>query len=132
MKTTRKQITFDLSQEALEAHYPRGERARSEHHYRKAYQDIRRFMEKQGFAWRQNSVYVSDAPMTTMDIVLLSQQMAESLPWMRLCVKEITATDIGAQYSLLGLLRDHTPPAELLPPPVRRGRQKNRKAMQER
>ena len=36
MKTTRKQITFDLSQEALEAHYPRGERARSEHHYRKA------------------------------------------------------------------------------------------------
>ena len=116
MKTTRKQITFDLSQEALEAHYPRGERARSEHHYRKAYQDIRRFMEKQGFAWRQNSVYVSDAPMTTMDIVLLSQQMAESLPWMRLCVKEITATDIGAQYSLLGLLRSDTPPAELLPP----------------
>ena len=115
MKTTRKQITFDLSQEALEAHYPRGERARSEHHYRKAYQDIRRFMEKQGFAWRQNSVYVSDAPMTTMDIVLLSQQMAESLPWMRLCVKEITATDIGAQHSLLGLLRSDKPPAELLP-----------------
>ena len=115
MKTTRKQITFDLSQEALEVYYPRSERARSEHHYRKAYQDIRRFMEKQGFAWRQNSVYVSDAPMTTMDVVLLSQQMAETLPWMRLCVKEITATDIGARHSLLGLLRSDTPPAELLP-----------------
>ena len=116
MSTTRKQITFDLSQEALEAHYPRGERAQSEHHYRKAYQDIRRFMEKQGFMWRQNSVYVSEAPMTTMDIVLLSQLMAEKLPWLRLCVKEITATDIGAQYSLLGLLRSDALSAELLPP----------------
>ena len=115
MSMTRKQITFDLSQEALEAYYPRGERAQSEHHYRKAYQDIRRFMEKQGFAWQQNSVYVSDAPMTTMDVVLLSQRMAEGLPWMRLCVKEITATDIGARYSLLGLLRSDAPPAELLP-----------------
>ena len=113
---TRKQITFDLSQEALEAHYPRGERVRSEHHYRKAYQDIRRFMEKQGLTWRQNSVYVSAEPMTTMDVVLLSQRMGEQLPWMRLCVKEITATDIGAQYSLLGLLRSDAPPAELLPP----------------
>lgn len=112
---TRKQIAFDLSQEALEAHYPRGERAQSEHHYRKAYQDIRRFMEKQGLTWRQNSVYVSAEPMTTMDVVLLSQRMGEQLPWMRLCVKEITATDIGAQYSLLGLLRSDAPPAELLP-----------------
>lgn len=115
MSQSRKQITFDLSQEALETYYPRGERAQSEYHYRKAYQDIRRFMEKQGFAWQQNSVYVSEVPMTTMDVVLLSQRMAESLPWMRLCVKEITATDIGARYSLLGLLRSDAPPAELLP-----------------
>lgn len=115
MSQSRKQITFDLSQEALEAHYPRGERAQSEYHYRKAYQDIRKFMEKQGLTWRQNSVYVSAEPMTTMDVVLLSQRMAEKLPWMRLCVKEITATDIGAQYSLLGLLRSDSPPAELLP-----------------
>ena len=72
-------------------------------------------MEKQGFTWRQNSVYVSAEPMTTIDVVLLSQRMGEQLPWMRLCVKEITATDIGAQYSLLGLLRSDSPPAELLP-----------------
>lgn len=116
MSQSRKQITFDLSQEALEAHYPRGERAQSEHHYRKAYQDIRRFMEKQGFTWRQNSVYVSATPMATMDVVLLSQRMGEQFPWMRLCVKEITATDIGARYSLLGLLRSDALPAELLPP----------------
>lgn len=96
-------------------HYPHGERAQSGHHYRKAYPDIRRFMEKQGFAWRQSSMYVSETPMTTMDVVLPCQRMAETLPWMRLGVKEITAADIGAQHSLLGFLRSDTPPAELLP-----------------
>ena len=115
MGMSQKQISFDLSQKTLEVHYPRGEWAQSELHYRKAYQGIRKFKEKQGFAWRKNSVYVSEAPMITMDTVLVSQRMAETLPWMRPCVKEIMATDIGAQYSLLGLLRSDTPPAELLP-----------------
>lgn len=120
MSESRKQITFDLSQDALERYYPQSERAQSEQYYRKAYQDIRRFMEKQGFAWQQHSIYVSEAPMTTMDVVLLSQRMAERFPLMRLCVKEITATDIGAQYSLLGLLRSDAAPAELLPPVPRK------------
>ena len=52
---------------------------------------------------------------------------SEELPWLRQCVKEITATNIGARHSLLGLLRSDTPPAELLPPPVAKGRQKKRK-----
>ncbi len=89
-------------------------------------------METNGFERRQYSVYVSTEKLTALDVALLTQKMAEQLPWLRHCVREITATNIGARHSLLGLLRDHTPPAELLPPPVRRGRQKNRKAMQER
>ena len=60
----------------------------------------------------------------------ISRRVAEKLPWLRLCVKEITATDIGAQYSLLGLLRGHVPPAELLPPPMAKGRQKKRKVLE--
>ena len=94
----RKQITFDLSQEALEAHYPRGERAQSEYHYRKAYQDIRRFMEKQGFMWRQNSVYVSEAPMTTMDIVLLSLLRAD---WFRECAASCVWEDENGEEDVL-------------------------------
>ena len=95
---SRKQITFDLSQDAL----------------------------------RQYSVYVSTEELTALDVAVLTQRMAEELPWLRHCVREITATNIGARHSLLGLLRSDAPPAELLPPSVRRERQKSRKAMQER
>ena len=72
-------------------------------------------------------MYVSTAELATLDVVLLTQKMAEQLPWLRHCVREITATNIGARHSLLGLLRSDTPPAELLPPPVAKGRQKKRK-----
>ena len=127
MGITRKQITFDLNQESLELHYPRSERAQSEYYYRKAYQDIRKFMDSHGFVWQQSSVYISQEPMTTMDVVLLSQRMAEELPWLKLCVKEITDTDIGAQHSLLGLLRSEIQATEILPSPPAKGHLKRKK-----
>ena len=127
MGTSRKQIAFDLNQESLELHYPRSERAQSDYYYRKAYQDIRRFMSSYDFAWQQNSVYVSKGPMTTMDVVLLSQRMAEELPWLKLCVKEITATDIGTQHSLLGLLCSEIQATEILPYPPATGRSQRKK-----
>ena len=123
----RKQITFDLSQEALRQHYPRKETDRDPQFFKRAYKDIQRFMETNGFERRQYSVYVSTEELTALDVAVLTQRMAEELPWLRHCVREITATNIGARYSLLGLLRSDTPPAELLPPPVAKGRQKKRK-----
>ena len=127
MGMSRKEITFDLSQEALRKHYPRKETAQDPQFFKRAYKDIRRFMEANGFERRQYSVYVSRSELTALDVAVLTQRMAEQLPWLRLCVKEITAANIGARHSLLGLLRDHVPPAELLPPPVPGERQKKRK-----
>ncbi len=127
MGMTRKEITFDLSQEALRQHYPRKETAQDPQFFKRAYKDIRRFMDANGFDRRQYSVYVSRSELTALDVAVLTQRMAEQLPWLRLCVKEITAANIGARHSLLGLLRGHVPPAELLPPPVPGERQKKRK-----
>ena len=127
MGMTRKEITFDLSQEALRKHYPRKETAQDPQFFKRAYKDIRRFMEANGFERRQYSVYVSRAELTALDVAVFTQRMAEQLPWLRLCVKEITAANIGARHSLLGLLRDHAPPVELLPPPVPKEQQKKRK-----
>ena len=127
MGMTRKEITFDLSQEALRKHYPRKETAQDPQFFKRAYKDIRRFMDANGFDRRQYSVYVSRSELTALDVAVLTQRMAEQLPWLRLCVKGITAANIGARHSLLGLLRDHVPPAELLPPPVPGERQKKRK-----
>ena len=113
---TQKEITFDLSQEALRQHYPHKETAQDPQFFKRAYKDIRRFMEASGFERRQYSVYVSAGALTTLDVILLAQRMAEELPWLRQCVKEITATNIGARHSLLGLLRSDALPAEPLPP----------------
>ena len=127
METSRKEITFDLSQEALRQHYPHKETAQDPQFFKRAYKDIRRFMEASGFERRQYSVYVSAEALTTLDVALLAQRMAEELPWLRQCVKEITATNIGARHSLLGLLRSDALPAEFLPPPPKE-RQKKKTA----
>lgn len=124
---SRKQITFDLSQDALRQHYPRKETAQDPQFFKRAYKDIQRFMEASGFERRQYSVYVSAEKLTALDVAVLTQRMAEEMPWLRQCVKEITATNIGARHSLLGLLRSDAPPIELLPQTVPMGRQKGQK-----
>ena len=128
MGLSRKEITFDLSQEALKRHYPHKETAQDPQFFKRAYKDIQRFMDANGFDRRQYSVYVSRSELTALDVAVLTQQMAEQLPWLRQCVKDITVTNIGARHSLLGLLRSDAPPVELLPPPVPKEQQKKRKA----
>ena len=116
MGMTRKQISFDLSQDALKRYYPHKQTGQDSQFFKRAYKDIRRFMEANGFERRQYSVYVSLQQRTSLDVALLAQRMGETLPWLRLCVKDITVTNIGARHSLLGLLRSDALSAELLPP----------------
>ncbi len=116
MGMTRKQISFDLSQDALKRYYPHKEAGQDSQFFKRAYKDIRRFMEANGFERRQYSVYVSLQQRTSLDVALLAQRMGEALPWLRLCVKDITVTNIGARHSVLGLLRSDALSAELLPP----------------
>ena len=116
MGMTRKQISFELSQDALKRYYPHKETGQDSQFFKRAYKDIRRFMEANGFERRQYSVYVSLQQRTSLDVALLAQRMGEALPWLRLCVKDITVTNIGARHSLLGLLRSDALSAELLPP----------------
>ena len=99
MGMTRKQISFDLSQDALKRYYPHKETGQDSQFFKRAYKDIRRFMEANGFERRQYSVYVSLQQRTSLDVALLAQRMGEALPWLRLCVKDITVTNIGARHN---------------------------------
>ena len=92
----RKQITFDLCQEALKKYYP--------HSLTQAYYDIRRFMESHGFEHRQTSAYVS------LDVVSLAEQLAMALPWLSRCVNEIDVANIGVQHSLKKVLENASRP----------------------
>ena len=99
MGMTRKQISFDLSQDALKRYYPHKETGQDSQFFKRAYKDIRRLMEANGFERRQYSVYVSLQQRTSLDVALLAQRMGETLPWLRLCVKDITVTNIGARHN---------------------------------
>ena len=87
MGMSRKQITFDLSQDALRQHYPRKETGRDPQFFKRAYKDIQKFMEASGFERRQYSVYVSADKLTALDVAVLTQRMAEQFPWLRHCVR---------------------------------------------
>lgn len=125
MGNSRKQITFDLNQEALRQWYPHQEPATDPQYYKRAYKDIQRFMSDNGFERRQRSVYVSTEELSALDIVSLMQRMAGQLPWLGRCAECVDTTDIGTQHSLLGLLCSEMRAAEVLPPvPVRARRRK--------
>jgi virulence-associated protein VapD len=103
---SRKQITFDLRQEALKHFYPHQEPVQNAQYYKKAYQDIGRFMIAHGFEHRQYSVYTSIGKMTTLDMIGLMEQLADSFPWLSKCINEIDVTNIGVQHSLKQTLED--------------------------
>lgn len=131
MGMTRKQITFDLNQEALRQWYPHQEPATDPQYYKRAYKDIQRFMTDNGFERRQRSVYVTTEKLTALDVARLMQQMAGQFPWLGRCAECVDTTDIGAQHSLLGLLRSELRAAEVLPPvpAQKRARQKKRSGL---
>ena len=99
---SRKQITFDLCQEALKKSYP--------HALTQAYYDIRRFMESHGLEHRHSSAYVSLDKMMTLDVVSLAEQLAMALPWLSRCVNEIDVANIGVQHSLKKVLENDSRP----------------------
>lgn len=100
----RKQIAFDLSQKALEQYYPGPPSTINPQFYKKAYADISRFMEKNGFEHRQFSVYISKERMTNAKMATLIQDLAREMPWLAHCIEEMDVTNIGVQHSLRDLL----------------------------
>ena len=110
---SRKQITFDLRQESLKRHYPHQEPPQNAQYYKKAYQDIQRFMTANGFEHRQYSVYTSIDKLTTVDVVDLIERLGRAFPWLSQCVNEIDVTNIGAQHSLKQMLEEASRPLDL-------------------
>ncbi len=102
---SRKQITFDLSDKRLKSIYPRPKITLDPNYHKKAWKDIARFMEKNGFEHRQYSVYASKMEMTGMDVNALVRAMAIRMPWVSKCLKAIDVTDIGEQHDLMPFVK---------------------------
>ncbi len=66
-----------------------------------AYDDIRRYMETNGFLHRQGSSYISKTTMDNRKVRKFLKGMCKSLPWLAECSKAFDITDIGKQHDLL-------------------------------
>lgn len=93
----KKAINFDLDTKALKTYYP-------EKDFRKAYIDIRKFMENEGFLHRQWSGYVSTIKVSNQKIVSMTKKLGNKFPWLKNCVKRFDVTDIGNQHDLTHII----------------------------
>lgn len=74
-------VTIEIDTECLKEQYHAA--------YNNAYGDIRKFMESNGFEWKQGSVYFGNTTITAVSCVLVVQKLARTYPWFTTCVKDV-------------------------------------------
>ena len=94
-----KEIAFDLDTNKLQDYYD---------DYTRAYKDIRRFMEQNGFTHRQGSVYNSVNKMNDTGVMLLCYKLKDAFEWSVDCIKALDVANIGHQHSLMDILHDNS------------------------
>jgi virulence-associated protein VapD len=92
-ENVRKGIHFDLDTNALKKYHP-------SKNWRKAYDDVRVFMEDKGFVHEQGSGYHSNEPMSESDALYCIQQMRKRHVWLHKCVKVCTIADVPVTYDI--------------------------------
>ncbi len=87
-------VAFDIDTTCLNESY-------HENNYQNAYGDIRKFMEDNGFKWKQGSVYFGDDTVDAVKCVLVVQQLARTYPWFPACVKDVRMLRIEENNDLM-------------------------------
>lgn len=91
VKKTRKAVNFDLDTLKLREKFL---------DTRKPYNDIKKFMESNGFERRQYSGYVSINPISESKIILLMKKMRKKNTWLKDCIQKFDVTEIGNTFDL--------------------------------
>jgi len=71
-----------------------------------AYEEIKRFLKKNGFNHRQGSGYVSKTQVKDWEVMAIIMKMSIQLKWLKYCVKEMDVTNIGKQYSMINVINE--------------------------
>lgn len=80
-------INFDLDTHALQEQYPTK-------NWRKAYNDIERYLISKGFSHRQGSGYISDNEISIMKVTRTLNDLKRELPYLCGCVNKIDVASI--------------------------------------
>lgn len=113
MENYRKAFNFDLSIQQLKEHYP----SNSENGYKKAWSDIKKFMESHGFQHSQYSGYESIYPLTKYETLEIINELNSSFPWFLQCAQVAAMTNIGNHYDVLTYLKETDSPVSSNPKP---------------
>ncbi len=98
----RKAFHFDLSEERLKCFYP-GDTPNA---YKRAWGEIRTFMEERGFERTQYSGYESLNVLTDYEAYNAIFRLQEKFPWFIQGAQVATLTNIGETHDVLELLRE--------------------------
>lgn len=90
-------IAFDMDIEQLRVHY--GDP------YNNAYLEIRRVLERHGFAWQQGSVYFGGRDVTAVTVTMAVIDLTAQLPWFAAAVRDIRMLRIEELNDLLPLVQ---------------------------
>lgn len=105
---SRKAFHFDLSEERLKRFYP-GDTSNA---YKRAWGEIRTFMEERGFEHTQYSGYESLNVLTDYEAYNVILRLQEIFPWFMQCAQVATLTDIGETHDILTLLKEDYQPTK--------------------
>lgn len=93
-------ITFDMDIDSLKIHY--GDP------YNNAYGEIRKIMQKQGFAWQQGSVHFGGENINAVTCVLAAIELSRALPWFAASVRDIRMLRIEEFNDLMPAVQQAT------------------------
>ena len=91
-----KLLTFDLDTNELKKYYPTN-------NWHNAYEDIKKYMQKNGFEWIQGSGYMSKTPISTIRVYKIIGNFINNNPWINLCMRDCRVANIDS-YSNLNIL----------------------------
>jgi len=89
----RQGIHFDMDTKALEKYYPKPS-------WRKAYDDVCKFLEENGFEHEQGSGYHSVLPMKRAKAVKIIRKMIKKHSWLNKCMNVCTIADVPVTYDI--------------------------------
>jgi len=90
----RKSLNFDLDTKKLKEHYPNK-------NYIEAYNDIKKFLLKNGFEHRQGSGYISEKEISKVKTLDIIKKLNNNHPWLETCCKTFYYSDIRQEYDAL-------------------------------
>ena len=97
-------FNFDLDEARLKELYP----AQTVSGYKRAWSDIRSFLEANGFTHAQYSGYESTQEMTYAEAYATLEELHAKFSWFSRCAQAATITEIGERYDVLEHLKAQT------------------------